>query len=483
MYKLIVLTALLVLAGIVLRIHYQSGIQAIEAPAIASRRQPLAPATGPLRIHPSNTRYFTDGSGKAIYLTGSSFYWNFQDGGTTDPPAAYDYTGYLNFLQAHDHNFIRLWRFEQTRYGAGPTYVAPHPWKRTGPGNALDGKPKFDLTQLDQTYFNRLRTRVIAARDLGIYVSIMLFGGTEQHVDANPMHRTNNVNGLNGDSNGDGVGSELQRLPLPAGVEKIQKAYLRKIIDTVNDLDNVLYEIVNESGTYSTSWQYDLINYIKIYQAERPKQHPVGMTWQWSRLSGTGTNAILFASPADWISPSAEGGYDTNPPAAVGTKVVLADTDHIHPVHGESSWIWKSFTRGMNPIIIDEGIGSFPPPIDQYEPYRHAMGQTRTYADKMNLAAMVPRSDLCSTTYCLVNPGKEYLIFAPPRRRHSIPLVASFFKSVITVDLSAAPVTFNVEWFNPRTGETIDAGTTIGGTSRNLSAPFGGDAVLYLKSR
>ena len=30
-----------------------------------------APATGPLRVHPTNPRYFTDGSGKAIYLTGS----------------------------------------------------------------------------------------------------------------------------------------------------------------------------------------------------------------------------------------------------------------------------------------------------------------------------------------------------------------------------------------------------------------------------
>lgn len=37
--------------------------------------QPLTPvraqtATGPLRANPANTRYFTDGSGKAIYLAG-----------------------------------------------------------------------------------------------------------------------------------------------------------------------------------------------------------------------------------------------------------------------------------------------------------------------------------------------------------------------------------------------------------------------------
>ena len=28
------------------------------------------PAKGPLRAHPENPRYFTDGSGKAVFLTG-----------------------------------------------------------------------------------------------------------------------------------------------------------------------------------------------------------------------------------------------------------------------------------------------------------------------------------------------------------------------------------------------------------------------------
>ena len=50
-------------------------------------------------------------------------------------------------------------------------------FQRTGPELALDGKPKFDLTQFDQTFFDRLRTFVTAARDKGIYASVMLFQG------------------------------------------------------------------------------------------------------------------------------------------------------------------------------------------------------------------------------------------------------------------------------------------------------------------
>ena len=33
------------------------------------------PARGPLCVHPDNPRYFTDGTGKAVYLTGAHT-WN-----------------------------------------------------------------------------------------------------------------------------------------------------------------------------------------------------------------------------------------------------------------------------------------------------------------------------------------------------------------------------------------------------------------------
>ena len=40
-----------------------------------------AEAKGPLRVHPENPRYFTDGSGRAVYLTGSHVWNNWQDQG------------------------------------------------------------------------------------------------------------------------------------------------------------------------------------------------------------------------------------------------------------------------------------------------------------------------------------------------------------------------------------------------------------------
>jgi len=45
-----------------------------------------AKAAGPLRVHQANPRYFTDGSGKAVYLTGSHRWANLMDRGPSDLP-------------------------------------------------------------------------------------------------------------------------------------------------------------------------------------------------------------------------------------------------------------------------------------------------------------------------------------------------------------------------------------------------------------
>src|SRR6266545_178518 len=91
-----------------------------------------------------------------------------------------------DFLTAHAHNFIRLWRWENFRsQAAGGGFhlcMTPQPWPRTGLGHAVDGKPKFDLTRADEAFYSRLRERVAAAGAAGIYVAVMLFEGWGLHL-------------------------------------------------------------------------------------------------------------------------------------------------------------------------------------------------------------------------------------------------------------------------------------------------------------
>ena len=291
-----------------------------------------ARAAGPLRVLAANPRYFTDASGKPIYLTGSHTWNNLVDITrlAANPDPVVDYHAYLEFLKAHHFNFFRLWTWESAAemdsMGTVKYRYSPLSYQRTGPGTALDGDPKFDLTQFNPAYFDRVRERVIAARDYGMYVSVMLFQGfslnQKGHDDpwqGHPFNGHNNVNGIEGDPNHTGGGLAAHGLTIPA-ITALQEAYLRKVIDQVNDLDNVLYEITNEDegGPQNTAWQVHMINFIKTYEAGKPKQHPVGMTVQWPK----GSNAALFASGADWISLNDADGYQTDPPAADGRKVV-----------------------------------------------------------------------------------------------------------------------------------------------------------------
>jgi len=439
--------------------------------------QPVLQQTGALKVLSSNPRYFTDGNGKAIYLAGSHNWYSVQDNGLVENPSSSspvvgpltyisddEWNALLGLMQTHHHNFTRLWINEGWMFGYGMTaakYAEPLPYARTGPGTALDGKPKFDLSQFNQAYFDRLRSRVSAAKDGGIYVSVMLFQGfgmdTPETWKGHPFNGKNNVNAIDGDLNGDGIGSETHTLQNSV-ITALQEKYVKKVIDTVNDLDNVLYEIANEDSPGSASWQYHMIDVIHDYEKTKPKQHPVGMT-----MIDQKSNSALFGSKAEWISPTFPAPVDSDPSAADGTKVILLDTDHLAVEFGSQAWAWKSFLRGYNLLYMDNLTSS-----TDKEATRLAMGQTLAYANKMNLAAMTPRDDLSSTSHCLANPGQEYLVYQP--------------SSETSFSVNLVSGTYSYEWFNPSFG-WVDSSDTIKVSSgdKTFTPPFRGDAVLYLK--
>ena len=141
----------------------------------------------------------------------------------------------------------------------------------------------------------------------------------------------------------------------------------------------------------------------------------IGMTMQFPVADQTRVNDPLFASRADWISPGydddvfAGGGHPMapgspqshwleNPPPADGHKVMITDTDHYAPGRGDALWAWKSFVRGHHPILMDFGlISGVDEPDPAFAAARFAMGDTRGFAERLNLLAMTPRGELTST--------------------------------------------------------------------------------------
>lgn len=446
-----------------------------------------AVARGPLRVLPANPRYFADDSGRAIYLTGSHTWSTLQDNGPTDPPAPFDYAAWLDTLVHYNHDFFRLYAWEQARWTdetAGDYWLTPLPWVRTGPGLALDGKPRWDVTRFNPEYFQRLHDRIAAAGRRGIYVSVMLFNGWS--VDAkgdkalndpwrgHPFNAANNVNGIDGHRDPLPGGSATHTLLLPS-VLAVQEAYVRHVVDAVNDLDNVLYEISNESDTTSLAWQNHLVDVIHAYEKTKPRQHPVGMTAMWPG----GSNGALFASRADWVSPNDSGGYFTDPPAGDGRKVIILDTDHLGTESTRAGWVWKAFLRGLNPIFMDSydgkatGLGArpdFDPSSDQYVQVRRTMGYTLTYAIRLSLAATTPQGSRASSGYCLADTADgRYLVYVPDG-------------ASVSVDVAPLHHRLAVEWFSPRRDLVVTGDSVAGGGRHSFTAPFRarGGAVLFL---
>jgi len=246
-------------------------------------------------------------------------------------------------------------------------------------------------------------------------------------------------------------------LIVPA-ITSLQEAYVRSVVDTLNDLDNVLYEISGDAPSASRDWQYYMINYLKSYEATKPKRHPVGMSYWY-----LGSANDLLASPADWILLP---GTDTDPPLAAGSKVIFSDVDP-KLLGGGTSYplVWESFMRGLNPIYLESDLTN----SSADENVRNSMGYTLKYSQLADLSSMSRSSHLCSSGYCLINPGLEYLVYLPTG-------------GTVRVNLSAASGNFVATWFSPITGRTTSGSTVSAGIPILFTSPIAGDAVRYLQA-
>ncbi len=439
------------------------------------------PTSGPLRVSPDNPRYFQDSQGHIVYLSGSHVWYNIHYNDNNPQMTDAEFDEFLDWMQEHNYTYTRLWT------GWGNNY--PSPWLQPGPGTISSGlhsgEPKADMTRYNQDYFDMVRDRVQKLQDRGIYCSVMFFGSLmAMSTDGwsnmlwNP---DNNINPELADAFSTTDGHTF--FTDDPDALAIQEQFVKKMVDTLNDLDNVIWEVGNEGNLPAGyEWQYEIIDYVKAYEQTKPKQHPVGMTSD----GISNSNSWILNSPADWISPDQLNNGDNymqGGPASYDDKVVINDVDHLwghfstdpSDIETGRTWVWKTFTRGNNPILMDcytarlfnSWTYDCPGTLEtDYDPIRDAMGYTARYSRKLDLANTYPSDDgnICSTTYCLMNQGKQYLIYQPGS--------GSFTADVAYGD-------YDYEWFNPRTNKVVGSGTmTV--SSHAFSPPFSGDAVLYL---
>ena len=459
------------------------------------------PITRPLAASSSNPNYFVDGNGTPVSLNGSHTWNNFQDWGTNGTPQTLDFNAYVNFLAAHGQNFTILWRTELTKFCGLPTTatappditVTSQPWQRTGPGNASDGKLKFDLTKLDQSYFDRLRARVVALNNAGIYTGVYMFTGEwlasfRCSGDGYPFTGVNNINGID-DGYPDSKTSSMT-MSAPNAITAFQDAYVEKVIDTLNDLPNVLWIISEEAAPDTMWWENHQISHIHSYEASKPSQHAVGFG-----VMNDFNDTTITNSDADWISPDIK----VSPTSSCGSgtprcKVNINDSDHSNFGMWNASdvnnraYAWQNFMNGNQVAFMDPYVVNYPrenrnnctspvngicsAPAARWDNFRDNLGYIVKYSRKLNLANVTTQSSLCSQGPCLAQTpsvGAEYLVYA-------------LSGGTFTVNLAAMPSsrTLSVEWLNPSTGAVTTGAPVAAGATRSFTAPFSGDAVLYL---
>lgn len=438
----------------------------------------LAEGVGPLKVSTTNSRYLTDGAGRAKVLAGSNYWWLWSDGGYTDPPPAFDFDAYITFAVAHGYNVIHGHAWENSKHTVNSQtwYISPLYYARTGPGNALDGKPKFDLNTFDSTYFTRLRERVIKAGQRGLYVVYPIwdsFSIKDRYVVSNvyanhPYNASNNINSVNADPTSQGNGADIETLNISA-ITTRQEALVAHLIDTLNDLDNIIWEIcIEPDGSYSRAghdsfeWVNHFVNYIRTYEAGKPKQHPVLNSAFWPNND----NATLLASNAEAVSLNPVVNSD-------GTKVVMFDTDHVDWPNGSADEFWQWFMAGAGGLffmdqsydnhVYDDYVfsGTTGGSYSANDNARNNLGWIISYAARIDLNHMVPQNggtSPCNSGYCLYG-NSQYLCYKPT--------AASF-----TIDLTGESGTFTVERFKLADGTTSNT-TTTGGAVRTIALPGG----------
>lgn len=424
-----------------------------------------------LTLHSSFPASFQSSDGQPLLLIGDYTWGTFSD-------VDYDYAAMFDSLQAHGLNFARVWLWWGCEEFPGLTdrhvvmmdrrFVVPY--QRIGPGAAKDGQPKYDLSRFNPAFFDRLRKLCQAARVRDIHLQLILFDAwmlKHPHLwKLHAFHRDNNVNGVDADPANAGTGTDGERgfcsLGNPRALEA-QQAFIRRVVDAVNECDNVLFEIANENF-YNEQWELRLCDFIHDYEKTKPKRHlvmpkdlpnhkGVVQTWDSRRIHAALLEKRSLRQP------------------------LIFDTDwEINPNDDEvRRAMWAAVLSGGHFNYMDDSrqIGS-----EHHGDYRgtrraslhRQIGYLAAFMRQMRFWEMLPDDALVKAGTALAMASTNELAAYLPTGGN------------VTLDLSKMTGQLEARWFDPKEGAWGKKVTVQGGRPEQFTAPNGNDWALFLRS-
>jgi hypothetical protein len=379
-------------------------------------------------------------------------------------PLASRYQSLMDKMAANGINSFRNW------FTAGqPFGNTTVPYQRTGPGLAADGRPRFDLTKFNQAHFDYFRQVVEYARARGIVIQLSILDfwhGSAWVAVANGDPQLewglkhdfyvagNNINGVD-------VTSASQWLNTSHPVFQYQKALVAKVVDTLGDLPNIIWEVSNEAFPENIGfpWQIALANYITAYEQSK------GLT-------------AHMVMPRDTLNHENTPGYELHPDVGVIHSGMTAAHSWNKPLIANNDSAYEPYTpdyrRNLAWAILTAGghldffhFAMFRQSTLDSQDVADGMryvGYTRKFLDDLdvNLTGMSFADYLVTNGWCYARNGDEYIVY----------LMSGGSTTVWNL-----PALHTATWFNPRNGVLSAAGA-----GPTFTAPDGNDWVLHIRT-
>jgi hypothetical protein len=458
----------------------------------------------PIRLHPANPHYFEFRGKPTVLITSAEHYGGVLNG-------AFNYVRYLDALRADGLNMTRifagLYRERPEDFGIANNTLAPlpaafvSPYARGDAPGALDGLNKFDLSQWNEAWSERLRDFVSQAARRGIVVEVTLFCAYyRDHMwEASPLHSRNNVQGAF-----EGIPrAEVLTLKHPALV-KIQEGFVRKVVETLNEFDNVFYEICNEP--YATNvpddWQRHIARTIAAAESGLPKRHLIAQNIanNGKKIADPDPNVSIFhfhyARPPSTVAEN----YALNKVIGLDETGFDGTADFVYRIQA-----WDFLAAGgahYNNLDYSFAVGhedgSYAYPGTQpgggSRNLRRQLGVLSRFFHGLDFVRMAPAANLivrgapeeASARALGAADQSQYAVYLHHARvlaDHQPRYVVNTRRRTVSLGLTLPSGTWQARWWNPQTGK-IDKSEDFShaGGERTVGSPeYAMDVALELR--
>jgi len=433
-----------------------------------------------ISLHPENPNYFQYKGKPTILVTSGEHYGAVMN-------ADFNFQKYLATLHSAGLNYTRIFlgpysELGDNLFGITNNTMNPKPesWLTPWVKNSESGK--YDLTQWNEVFFNRLKAFINEADQKGIIVEISLFTSyyTNHQWSTSPFNPKNNVQGF------DSISFKQVNSINNGTLMQIQEKYVRKVVQEVNGFGNLFFEVQNEpwsdnpqlveqiaepdSLTHpqnwqskvemarqeSLDWQRRIAGFVVDEESRLPNQHLIAQNISNNRgkIENPDPNISIFNFHYAYPEAASQN-LHLNKVVGLDETGFMPHTDFIY-----RSQAWKfmlaggalynnldySFTVGTEDgtHAIDAGTPGWGHPE-----YRKQLKIMKDFLESLDFIRMKPDNSILKETQgniadfqVLAEPGKQYAIYLEKTKGASI-------------ELAIPNGEYTADWIDPMTGATV----------------------------